>query len=285
MDHPFDYGSVKELVQLAAGGKISDVVLGCQAHEDEVEPQAVLERMQGMLDVMRESVKDGMQPGMRSNSGMVGGQAYQLSQAVAEGKTVSDSFLGRMEAMALSVAECNACMGRIVAAPTAGSCGILPGSLFSCQEKYGYGDAQLVRALLTAAGIGRIIAEKASISGAEGGCQAECGTAAAMAAAAMVELRGGSPEDCAAAVSLTLMNMMGLVCDPMGGLVEVPCVYRNVAGVVNAVAAADMALSGIRPPLDCDDVIETMGQVGRMIPESLRETGLGGCAACKSCSK
>jgi L-serine dehydratase len=173
-------------------------------------------------------------------------------------------------------------MGRIVAAPTAGACGILPGILLTYGKARGASDDELVAALFTAAGVGGVIAAKASISGAQAGCQAECGAASAMAAAALTELSGGSAEAAASAVSFALMNVMGLVCDPVGGLVEVPCVYRNVLGVVNAVSAADMALSGIKSLLPADEVIEAMGRVGRAMPASLRETGEGGCAACAS---
>lgn len=179
----------------------------------------------------------------------------------------------------MAVAECNAGMGRIVAAPTAGSCGILPAALLTAQEEYHLTDDQLTDALLTAAMFGQIIARRASISGAAGGCQAECGSAAAMAAAALVELRGGTADMCAQACSFALMNSMGLVCDPVAGLVEIPCVYRNVGGVANAFSAADMALSGLRSPIPTDEVIDAMQSVGDQMPACLRETGEGGVAA------
>lgn len=276
-----EYTTIKELIALAGDGKISDVVLACQAQEDRQDKKKLIDYMRHCLHVMEESVQEGMQPDLRSNSGMVGGQAHRLMQAVREGRTLSDEFMGSMEARALAVAECNACMGKIVASPTAGSCGILPGALLTAREKFHFSEDDLVAALFTAAGFGKVIAERASISGAEGGCQAECGSAAAMAAAALVELRGGSPEACGHAAAFALMNMMGLVCDPLEGLVEVPCVYRNVAGVANATTAADMALAGLKLILPVDEVIEAMGTVGRMLPECLRETGTGGCAACK----
>ena len=275
-----EYNSVKELIELAGSGKISDVVLTCQADEDRTDKESLIAYMRKCLSVMEESVEAGMDANLRSNSGMVGGQAHQLLQAVKAGKTVSGDFLGGMAARALAVAECNACMGKVVASPTAGSCGILPGTLLTAKEKFGCSDDELIAALFTAAGIGKVIAQRASISGAEGGCQAECGSAAAMAAAALVELRGGSAEACGHAVAFALMNMMGLVCDPLDGLVEIPCVYRNIAGVSIATTSADLALAGIKLILPVDEVIDAMGDVGRALPESLRETGLGGCARC-----
>jgi L-serine dehydratase len=177
-------------------------------------------------------------------------------------------------------------MGKIVAAPTAGSCGILPGALLAAQEQDGFTDDDLIMALFAAAGVGRIIAIQATVSGAEGGCQAECGAAAAMAASALVQLYGGTPEMASHACAFALMNMLGLVCDPVQGLVEVPCVYRNVGGVSQALSAAQMALSGIVSPIPSDEMILAMKQVGDMLPACLRETGEGGCAACRSvCGK
>ena len=189
-------------------------------------------------------------------------------------------LLGKACAYALAVAESNACMGKIVAAPTAGSCGILPGVLLAAQEDAGFTDDALAEALFTAAAFGRVIALQATISGAEGGCQADCGTAAGMAAAALTQLYGGTPEAAAHACAFALMNTLGLVCDPVGGLVEVPCVYRNVGGVSQAISAAQLALSGVACPISLDEMILTMRDVGDAMPSSLRETGEGGCAAC-----
>ena len=275
-----EYHSIQELVTLAGEMPISDVVLKCESEISGETPDALKDRMLHHLQTMFQSIEAGMNPELKSNSGLVGGQASKLAQATDQGQIFSDPFLGHMEARALAVAECNASMGKIVAAPTAGSCGILPSALFAAQEKYGYSEKVLVNALFTAAGIGAVIADRASISGAEGGCQAECGTAAAMAAAALTQLRGGDAKACANAVAFTLMNMMGLVCDPLNGLVEIPCVYRNVSGAANAAIAADMALAGLVSVLSADDLIDAMGKVGRMMPESLRETGKGGCATC-----
>ena len=240
---------------------------------------ALIERMHERLHVMRDSAKAGLSPTLRSMSGMVGGQASLMNAPEQLGRF---GLLGKAGAYALSIAEYNACMGKIVAAPTAGSCGILPGALLSVQEQEGFTDDELVMALFAAAGVGRIIALQATISGAEGGCQAECGAAAAMAAAALVELYGGTPEAAAHACAFALMNMLGLVCDPVHGLVEVPCVYRNVGGVSQAISAAQMALCGVCSPIPCDEVILAMKDVGDAMPPALRETGEGGCAACKS---
>ena len=181
--------------------------------------------------------------------------------------------------VALKLGEHNACMGRIVAAPTAGACGVLPAVLIPLQRKDGLSDENMVKHLYVAAGFGQVIAARASISGAEGGCQAEVGTASAMAAAALVAARDGTKEQMSAACAMALQNVMGLVCDPVAGLVEVPCVKRNVMGAVNAMSCADMALAGLSGGIPCDEVIDAMGAVGRALPASLRETGEGGLAA------
>ncbi|NLG24071.1 MAG: L-serine ammonia-lyase, iron-sulfur-dependent, subunit alpha [Clostridiales bacterium] len=264
------------------GCGIGAVARRAQAAQDGVVESALNARMAEYLAVMRASIGAGMNPALRSLSGMTGGQAPRLRDAVVAGRTAGGELLGMASAASLAVAEANACMGKIVAAPTAGSCGILPGALLTVQRARDLPDSALVDALFTAAAVGQVIAKRASISGAEGGCQAECGSAAAMAAAALVEMLGGSPAAAADACSFALMNAMGLVCDPVGGLVEVPCVYRNVAGVANALTAADMALAGLAGPIPADEVIDAMRAVGERMPASLRETGEGGCAACPS---
>lgn len=252
-------------------------------HDDTVSDTAQMDaRMLEALTVMRDSIEKGLDPTLHSVSRLTGGNAARLMQTALNGSGAGGSLMGRICARALAVAECNAAMGRIVAAPTAGACGILPAALITMQEEYGCDDAQLIDALYVAGAFGLVIANRASIAGAQGGCQAECGTAAGMAAAAMVFLRGGTPAQQADACSFALMNLMGLVCDPVHGLVEVPCVYRNVGAVSVALSAADMALSGIACPIPCDEVIDAMRQVGDALPSSLRETGEGGCAACPS---
>lgn len=277
--------SMKELVAAAQGSSIGQAAMLAEMVESEMTEAELRKVMHDRLEVMRASVEEGMDRNKRSLSGMSGGQAAKLNDALAAGKTVSGTIMGRAAVRAMAVAECNACMGRIVAAPTAGSCGILPAALLTFQEEFGATDEQLVDALFTAAAVGAVIARRASISGAEGGCQAECGSAAAMTAAALAELAGGTPEMASAACGLALMNSMGLVCDPVAGLVEVPCVYRNVGSVANAMTAADMALAGIQAPIPTDEIIDAMKSVGDMLPACLRETGEGGVAACPSAMK
>ncbi len=277
--------SMKELVTAAEGGSIGKTALLAEMMETGMNEQQLKEIMHERLEIMRASVEAGMNRKMRSLSGLSGGQAAKLNDAVLSGNTVSGTVMGKTAVRAMAVAECNACMGRIVAAPTAGSCGILPAALLTMQEERGLSDDVVVDALFTAAAVGAVIAQRASVSGAEGGCQAECGSAAAMTAAALVELAGGTPEMSSAACGLALMNSMGLVCDPVAGLVEVPCVYRNVGSVANALTAADMALAGIAAPIPTDEIIDAMKAVGDMLPACLRETGEGGVAACPSALK
>ena len=264
------------LLSAARHGSLGEAAVVFQCAEGGQSREKVLARMRERLDVMKSSVQAGLDPSLKSVSGMVGGQAAKMMD-----KPERFGMLGLACAYALSVAESNACMGKIVAAPTAGSCGILPGALLAAQETHGFSDDELVMALFAAAAVGRVIALQATVSGAEGGCQAECGTAAGMAAAALTQLYGGTPEASSHACAFALMNMMGLVCDPVHGLVEVPCVYRNVGGVSQALSAAQMALSGLACPISCDEVILAMKDVGDALPPSLRETGEGGCAACK----
>lgn len=277
--------SMRELVSAAQGTTIGEAALLNEMLETGLTEDELRKIMRERLEVMRASVENGMDPDQRSLSGMSGGQAARLNRAVEAGRTVSGSLMGRTAVRAMAIAECNACMGRIVAAPTAGSCGILPAAILTMQEEKGLSDEALVNALFTAAAVGAVIAQRASVSGAEGGCQAECGSAAAMTAAALVELAGGTPEMASAACGLALMNSMGLVCDPVAGLVEVPCVYRNVGSVANALTAADMALAGIAAPIPTDEIIDAMKSVGDMLPACLRETGEGGVAACPSALK
>lgn len=274
--------SLSALIQRIEQKGLLPAIREIQRKEDSLSDEMMDEKMLSLLQVMRESVDAGMDPAMRSMSKMTGGRAAMLMDAVNKGATAGGEYLGRAEARALAVAECNAAMGRIVAAPTAGACGILPAALITLQEKYALTDEALLPGLYMSAAVGLVIAKRASISGAEGGCQAECGSAAAMAAAAAVVLRGGSAKQAADAAGFALMNVMGLVCDPVRGLVEVPCVYRNILGVANALTAADIALSGIACPLPPDEVIDAMKAVGDLLPAALRETGEGGCAACPS---
>ena len=213
----------------------------------------------------------------RSVSGLVGGDGMKMRQYCLRGEAMSGGYISEVIAEALSMAESNACMCRIVAAPTAGACGVLPAVLLPCRGRHS--DAELVQALYVAAGFGQVIAARATLAGAEGGCQAEVGAASAMAAAALCNLKGGTPEQCAAAAAMALGNLLGLVCDPVAGLVEVPCIKRNVVGAVNAVSCANMALAGVDYAIPCDEVIDAMGRVGSLLSPDLRETGQGGLAA------
>lgn len=224
------------------------------------------------------SASENYDPERRSMSGLVGGQGQQMRAYAAKGDTIGGSFTSDVIAEALAMGENNACMRRVVAAPTAGACGVMPAVLIPFYRRENLSDERMVEAMLTASGIGAVLAFRASISGAAGGCQAEIGSASAMAAGALVTLRGGTPEQVGHAVAMALKNLMGLVCDPVAGLVEIPCVKRNVIGAMNAIAAADMALAGIESRIPVDEVIDTMGDVGRRLPVEFRETALGGLA-------
>jgi L-serine dehydratase len=218
-------------------------------------------------------------PADRSRSGLVGGDGGRMAQYAQTPDPLCGPYLTEVMAGALRMGECNACMKRIVAAPTAGACGVLPAVLLPYRRLFDLPRERLVEALYVAAGFGMIIAHRATISGAEGGCQAEVGSAAAMAAPALVHLRDGSPQQMAHACAMAVKNLLGLVCDPVGGLVEVPCVKRNVIGAMDALSAAQMALAGIESRVPPDQVLDAMAEVGRALPHTLRETGRGGLAA------
>lgn len=274
------YNTIDELCQAAeaAGQPVSRVVLKDQAAQMETAPEVLYARMQENLKVMQNAVKAGMAPDLRSASGLSGGDAAKM-QAYAATGGITGSFLNHATARALAVSEYNACMGKIVAAPTAGSCGIIPGTLLSVLDEGRCTEEQAVMALFTAGAVGMVIANRAFIAGAQGGCQAECGSAAAMAAAALVEVSGGTPRQCADACAMALKNQLGLVCDPVAGLVEVPCVKRNVAGIAVAFTAAEMSLAGIHSRIPADECIDAMREVGEALPCALRETAQGGLAA------
>ena len=214
----------------------------------------------------------------RSASGFAGGDAAKVAEAEARGQLLTGGYLAQVMAEALKTAECNACMKRIVAAPTAGSCGVLPAVLLPLWRSDSYNEEAICRALYVSAGFGQVVAARATLAGAEGGCQAEVGAASAMAAAALVELRGGTAEQCAEAFAMALTNLEGLVCDPVAGLVEIPCIKRNVIGAMNAVSCADMALAGVVGHIPADEVIDAMAEVGAAMSNDLRETGIGGLA-------
>lgn len=216
---------------------------------------------------------------LTSTSGLVGGDGARMGRALSEGKTVGGPFLAEVMAKALKMGESNACMKKIVAAPTGGACGVIPAVLLTYEEQFGAFLQQMIEAMYVAAGVGQVIAARAFISGAAGGCQAEIGSASAMAAGALTYLNGGDGESIVHAVAMSLKNLMGLVCDTVGGLVEVPCVKRNAGGAVIAIACADMAVAGIRSKIPPDEVIDAMREVGESLPRTLRETGEGGLAA------
>jgi len=274
------FASVTNLLAVAekSGLPLWECILRHSAEESGIDPAASRARMRKCLDAMREADAS-YDPQQRSRSTLVGGQAEKMRLQAEAGRSISGEFIGRILAGALRMGECNACMHRIVAAPTAGACGVLPAVLLPYAEKYGTSDEELVNALYIASGFGCVIAQRASISGAEAGCQAEIGSASAMAAAALVYLHGGTPEQMANAVAIALKNLMGLACDPVAGLVEVPCVKRNAIGAMNALTAAELALAGISSAIPADEVIDAMRQVGLSLPGALRETGKGGIAA------
>lgn len=281
------YYSVSELVNKAnaLNKNISELVIAQQAEELETTPQELYDKMLKSLEVMKESVNEGLNPELRSASGMSGGSAFKMQSYVDKGNSLCGRTFGMALAKALAVAELNSCMGKIVAAPTAGACGILPAAVLTIAETNDVEEEKIVMSLFTASAIGMVIAHLASISGAEGGCQAECGSASAMAAAALVEIAGGSPEMVAHACAIALKNILGLVCDPVAGLVEVPCNKRNAGSVANAFAAAEMALAGIESAIPCDEVIVAMKKVGDLMSYTLKETSEGGLAATPSAKR
>ncbi|AVX20274.1 L-serine dehydratase [Carboxydocella sporoproducens DSM 16521] len=277
----FSYNKVQELVDAAEtkGQKLWEVILEDQVHVLGRTRAEIWNEMEQRLEVMREALARGLNGDNLSVSGLSGRDAGKVKRALAAGRLLGGPVLDGAIMKALAVAEVNAAMGRIVAAPTAGSCGILPAVLFTAADVLGSSREEQVAALITASGIGMVIARIAGVSGAAGGCQAECGSASAMAAAAAVEMAGGSPAQAAHACAIALKNILGLVCDPVAGLVEVPCIKRNAAGAANALVAIDLALAGVKSVIPVDEVISAMYQVGQALPASLKETALGGLAA------
>ena len=263
----------------AQGVPLSEIFLRQEADASGKTADEMRAQMRSRIQVMRQSLERGLTVPQFSRSGMIRGGAAAMNAWLGEGTSLLAPAFSRMIAAALAVAEVNACMGRIVAAPTAGACGVMPAVIFTVADQRKADEEAVSRAFFTAGGIGLVIEKLASLSGAEGGCQAEVGSASAMAAGALVELMGGSPAQVDRAVAFALSNVMGLICDPVGGLVEVPCVKRNVMGAVNATACAEMALAGMESVFCADAVIEVMGKVGRRLPEEFRETARGGLAA------
>ena len=284
-----DFKSARELLELCRQEQcpISEIMRRRECELGETDRGSAEARMARVLEIMRASATRPLKDPVGSMGGLIGGEAKKLAAHAARGKTVCGGVLGRAMTYAMGVLEVNASMGLIVAAPTAGSAGVVPGVLLAMQECYRISDERLVDALFNAGAVGYLAMRNATVAGAVGGCQAEVGVAAAMAASAAVELMGGTPEQCLDAASTVLMNMLGLVCDPVGGLVEYPCQNRNAAGVANALIAAELALSGVKQLIPFDEMLETMYAVGRRLPIELRETALGGCAtapsACARC--
>ncbi|NPV89916.1 MAG: L-serine ammonia-lyase, iron-sulfur-dependent, subunit alpha [Firmicutes bacterium] len=270
------FKSIAELLKIAEekGKPLSDVVWMWECERSECSSQTIWDEMSSRLKVMKEAVETGLKNNAKSASGLIGGDARRLFNS----HSLMGEVAGRAAAYALAISEVNAGMGKIVACPTAGSCGIVPGALLASADYLGCGENTLIRALFTAGGIGEVVDRTATVSGAVGGCQAECGTAAAMAAAAVVEMMGGSPKQSADAAALSLKNMLGLVCDPVAGLVEVPCVKRNAFAAVHALLATDMALAGVESVIPVDEVIQAMHKIGIEMPVSLKETSACGLA-------
>jgi len=275
-----EFKSIAELVTAAEelDTKISDIVIASEILETERSEKELLEEMDLRFFVMEQAAENGQKEGLKSNSGLTGGDGFKMMNFAKAGTGVLGSTVDRAVATAVGVAEYNASMGRIVAAPTAGSCGIMPGCLVSLMKDGRFDRKAIVRSMFTASAVGAVIAAKASIAGASGGCQAECGSAAAMTAAALVELMGGTPAQAADAAAISLKNQLGLVCDPVAGLVEIPCIKRNAQGVVTAFCAADMAMAGIRSHIPADEVIGAMKEVSDLMDPGLKETACAGLA-------
>lgn len=275
------YNSIRELVEEAEKNKkkISEIVIKDQAEAGESTEDDLYRNMLKSFKIMQISVEKGVEKDTRSVSGLTGGSAWKMKQQVEAGKNICGSVFGNAMVMALAVSETNACMGKIVAAPTAGSCGILPAVLISVMDERQIPIKDVVMSMFTASAIGLVIANKASIAGAEGGCQAECGVASAMAAAALIEMCGGTPQMASDSCAIAIKNILGLVCDPVAGLVEIPCIKRNAMGTANAFTAAELALAGITSAIPADETIWAMKKVGDSLSSSLRETGEGGLAA------
>lgn len=276
-----DFNTAEELLELCKkeNKPISEIMRLREIIYGELNADEVEMRMKKSLDIMRESAHKPLKTVVKSIGGMIGGEAEKLEKRRTEGKSICGNVLTKALIYSQAVLEVNASMGVIVAAPTAGSAGVLPSVLFALKEEFGLSDETLLNGLFTAGAIGSLLMKNASVSGAEAGCQAEIGSAAAMAAAAAVEMMGGTPEQCLDAASITISNMLGLVCDPIAGLVEMPCQTRNAAGASNALTSAEIALAGIKAAIPFSEMADAMYRVGKGLPHELRETALGGCAA------
>ncbi|MFD2212890.1 L-serine ammonia-lyase, iron-sulfur-dependent, subunit alpha [Metabacillus endolithicus] len=274
------FRNVEELVGLAEskGVKIAEIMIEQECRVTDRTREEVLLQMEKNLEVMEQAVEKGLS-GVKSHSGLTGGDAVLLQSYLEKGNFLSGDTILDAVSKAVATNEVNAAMGTICATPTAGSAGVVPGTLFAVKDKLKPTRKEMIEFLFTSGAFGFVVANNASISGAAGGCQAEVGSASGMAAAAIVEMAGGTPRQAAHAMAITLKNMLGLVCDPVAGLVEVPCVKRNAMGAANAMIAADMALAGITSRIPCDEVIDAMYRIGQTMPTALKETAQGGLAA------
>ena len=275
------FNNGKELLEIcnSKNKKIHEIVLEKEKKATGRSIEDIRKLMKENLKTMIESSNYALNKKINSVSGLIGGEANKVKKYSQNNKTLCGDIINTAMARALSTSEVNASMGKIVAAPTAGASGILPSAILTTAEKFNLDEEEIINGLFTAAGIGEIVAKNATVSGAYGGCQAECGVGAAMASAAIVEILEGSPETCLHASSIAIINILGLVCDPIAGLVEFPCALRNASGVINALTSADLALAGIESLIPFDEVIEAMYKVGKSLPDSLKETALGGLAA------
>ncbi|MBA2174152.1 L-serine ammonia-lyase, iron-sulfur-dependent, subunit alpha [Halobacillus locisalis] len=274
------FRNVAELVELAESEniQISEVMIRQEMEVKQLTREQVVGQMEKNLDVMEKAIEDGLK-GVQSHSGLTGGDAVLIQNYMKNHTPLSGHLLMDAVSKAVATNEVNAAMGTICATPTAGSAGCVPGTLFAVKNQLNPTREQMVNYLFTSGAFGFVVANNASISGAAGGCQAEVGSAAGMASAAIVEMAGGTPSQSAQAMAITLKNMLGLICDPVAGLVEVPCVKRNAMGASNAITAADMALAGVTSRIPCDEVIDAMYKVGQRMPSAFRETAQGGLAA------
>lgn len=262
----------KEQISISAAMKEREVTMGSLSSAE------VDKKLAEVLTIMKNSAHKPIQNPGKSIGGLIGGEAKQVADHAKTNTSVCGSMLSKAISYSMAVLEVNASMGLIVAAPTAGSSGVVPGTLLALQEEKSLSDSTLFNGLLNASAVGYILMRNASVSGAEAGCQAEVGAASAMAASAVVEMMGGTPEMCLTAASIALSNLLGLVCDPIAGLVESPCQSRNAIGVANAITSAELALSGVTHPIPFDEMAEAMFRVGKSLPFELRETAMGGCA-------
>ena len=273
------FGALEEILEQCSreGEPFWRVVLKDDINERNVTEEESIRQMEELWDAMllAAALYDKK---LNSHSGLTGGDGGRMEAYVQKGDTLSGPFIGQVIAGALQMGESNACMHRIVAAPTAGSCGVIPAVFLVVEERLSLPEEKMVEAMFVSAGIGAVIAENASLAGASGGCQAEIGSASAMAAGGLAYLQGGSAEQIADAAAFALKNMLGLACDPVGGLVEVPCIKRNVAGAVNALTSAQLAMAGITSAIPVDEVIDAMRRIGNEMPSAIKETSLGGLA-------